>query len=383
MLSYLTSFIGPTGSGLYIFLLSFPLVILFTHIALKKFIVSLPQKIGIYLFFLFLTIDIGLVFFPFPEITPSFCLSHSDVTHWRFIPFQFLADIATYAENNQLHWINYFLYNQSFLQVIFNFFLILPLGFLGSLVFKWKFRKTLIYSFFLTVIFEILQWSALLWILDCPYRFFDIDDIMMNIAWAIVWWAITLPFRKDMFHWMKEKENKIKKNNHFIRRLFAFSIDISLSKIVSLYLVSSIATLSFSQNIATIISDFFIYFIYFVLVAYTFHGKTLGKYLFWLKVSTKEEKRPSITQLFIRSIPIIFILPLLDIGFLIFQNVTWITIQNWYENTLYLTIIFIILPLTIELSRDGRWLHDHIANTKIESKNTGLYKLYKKIFDEE
>lgn len=54
-------------------------------------------------------------------------------------------------------------------------------------------------------------------------------------------------------------------------------------------------------------------------------------------------------------------------------------VQTDVATFFYFSIIFIAIPLTIELSHDGRGIHDHLAGTKLETKETGLYKIYLKI----
>lgn len=383
MFSYFLSFLWPIGIGFYIFLFTFPTTLLFVHIVLRKMIVSVPQKIGIYLFFLFLTLVIGLVFFPFPDLTPRFCEVQSHITHWRIIPFQFLHDINKFSLDNHLSGIFWILKNQAFYQVFFNFLLLLPLGLFGTIVFRWSFKKNLAFGLLTSFCFEILQGSALFWIFACAYRFFDVDDIMLNMSGMIFGYILARPWRKDITEWMNEKENRIKKNSHFARRLLAYSIDISLIKLPAILLgLFPIIILSpITWKYLNIGLSFILAIVYFVYITHFFHGRTLGKYLFGFKIVDEEdEEKPKKKQLFIRALIPIFSLMILDFVYLTIQVFTGEQfVQTDVATFFYFSIIFIAIPLTIELSHDGRGIHDHLAHTKLETKETGLYKIYLKI----
>lgn len=100
VLSHLSNFIGPVGQGAFIFLLTFPVTFWLTHIFLKKKHISLFQKIGIYLTVCFLFLTLGLVLFPFPDFSHGFCEARVGVQVWQLTPFQFMQDIATFAQKN-------------------------------------------------------------------------------------------------------------------------------------------------------------------------------------------------------------------------------------------------------------------------------------------
>ena len=182
MISYLSYFIWPIWNWAIIFLFIFPITVFFAHFFLRKKNISVIKKVWIYLFVLFFFLALGLILFPFPDFSPWFCESRKAVQTWQFQPFQFIEDIQTFAEKHQV-WL---LRNKALFQVIFNIFLIMPLWFILALVFRFWFFKIFFVWFLTSLFFEFTQWTALYWLLPCPYRFFDVDDLMLNTFWALL-----------------------------------------------------------------------------------------------------------------------------------------------------------------------------------------------------
>ena len=101
----------------------------------------------------FLFLALGLVLFPFPDFSHGFCEARAGVQVWQLTPFQFIQDIATFAQKNQVSWIR----NKALFQVIFNIFLIFPIGFFGALFLKWGFLRILLTGFLVSLGFEAIQ----------------------------------------------------------------------------------------------------------------------------------------------------------------------------------------------------------------------------------
>ena len=201
MISYLSYFIWPIWNWAIIFLFSFPITVFFAHFFLRKKNISVIKKVWIYLFVLFFFLALGLILFPFPDFSPWFCESRKAVQTWQFQPFQFIEDIQTFAEKHQV-WL---LRNKALFQVIFNIFLIMPLWFILALVFRFWFFKIFFVWFLTSLFFEFTQWTALYWLLPCPYRFFDVDDLMLNTSWALLWFFVAFPFVKKFQRFMESK----------------------------------------------------------------------------------------------------------------------------------------------------------------------------------
>lgn len=96
--------------------------------------------------------------------------------------------------------------------MIFNILLISPIGFLGSIVFRWNFFKTLIFSFFIALFFELMQGTGVFGFFKCPYRLFDVDDLMLNTSGAVLGFLVTLPLRKETEKFLRQEKFIIQKN---------------------------------------------------------------------------------------------------------------------------------------------------------------------------
>lgn len=137
------------------------------------------------------------------------------------------------------------------------------------------------------------------------------------------------------------------------------------------------SSLSYDMNkngYVYLISDIIVIILYFGVFAYFTKGETLGKKLMGLKIVSNSDKPLNIFKLLFRSIFIYNIL--IDVIALIAICFSRSVYNNIYSigsniNTLIETIIFI----SILFSKDGRGLHDKMANTKVidtKIKNTDI-----------
>lgn len=146
--------------------------------------------------------------FPFLDFSQDFCAERAGMLDWQFTPFQFIKDIQTFAIKHSVGLAR----NKALFQVIFNILLISPLGFLGSIVFRWNFLKILIFSFFIALFFELTQGTGVFGFFECPYRLFDVDDLMLNASGAVLGFLVTLPLRKETDKFFRQEKFIIQKN---------------------------------------------------------------------------------------------------------------------------------------------------------------------------
>ena len=129
-----------------------------------------------------------LTLLPMPE-------SRHNCTNWSgngisLVPLQFVDDIlresrvdwsrpATYA---------YLLKERAFLQAFLNLLLLMPLGvylryYFGARRAWWK---ALLIIGAVTLFYEVTQLTGIYGIYDCPYRVFDVDDLMLNSVGGLI-----------------------------------------------------------------------------------------------------------------------------------------------------------------------------------------------------
>jgi putative membrane protein len=47
---------------------------------------------------------------------------------------------------------------------------------------------------------------------ECPYRLFDVDDLMLNTSGAVLGFLVTLPLRKETEKFLRQEKFIIQKN---------------------------------------------------------------------------------------------------------------------------------------------------------------------------
>jgi hypothetical protein len=77
---------------------------------------------------------------------------------------------------------------RAFLQVLFNVLLLMPLG--VYIRYFWQkrafWKHALVAGFGLSLFFEVTQLTGLYGYYSCPYRLFDVDDLMLNTSGAVI-----------------------------------------------------------------------------------------------------------------------------------------------------------------------------------------------------
>ena len=146
--------------------------------------------------------------FPFPDFSQDFCAERAGMLDWQFMLFQFIEDIQAFATKHSVGLAR----NNALFQVIFNILLISPLGFWEVLFFCWNFLKTLIFSFFIALFFELTQGTGVFGFFECPYRLFDVDDLILNTSGEVLGFLVTLPLRKETKKFLRQEKFIIQKN---------------------------------------------------------------------------------------------------------------------------------------------------------------------------
>jgi glycopeptide antibiotics resistance protein/uncharacterized RDD family membrane protein YckC len=202
-----------------------------------------------------------------------------------------IQDISTYKN---------LLENAYFYQLIYNVALTIPFGIYMRYYFKRNFKETLVYSFILSLFFELTQLSGLYGIYPRPYRIFDVDDLITNTLGGIIGYLATplfsyfLPSRETV----DEKAYLKGKNISTLRKLIAFVIDmivINILLFITHNLFKNISILStFLVQISILI------FIYFILFSYLYKGRTIGKMILKIQIKQQQKEKLGIIHLCIR-----------------------------------------------------------------------------------
>lgn len=250
----------------------------------------------IYSFILYLLTAYFLVILPLPSREEVMALTTPTT---QLIPFNFITDFI----NNSGFVLNDFstyitaLKSSQFIVPVFNIILTIPFGAYLHYYFKFSFKKTVLWSFLLSLFFELTQVTGLYFIYPRGYRLFDVDDLILNTFGGFVGYFVGslllkfLPDREEIDDTAKALGRKVS----IIRRSLAYCLDWFIATIIFV-IINTIF------NFSTNFSHYLIFMgAYFILLPYFFKGQTLGcKFLKIKIVSTKSEKL-SLLQMILRT----------------------------------------------------------------------------------
>lgn len=273
------------------FLITLPYLLLQYH---KYGSVPLIRSSIVYTFILYLLTAYFLVILPLPS-KEEVLMMPTKVP--QLIPFTFIGDfIEVFKETSG---VLSFLKSPIVYTTLFNIAITIPFGIYLRYYFKKKWYTTIIYTFLLSLYFEITQLTGLYGLYPKAYRLFDVDDLIINTLGGLIGYLITpivtifLPDR-DKIDKLSYKRGKVVS---IYRRFLAFLIDIFIFATIMFIIL---ALLNFNDFVLPLIIMTAMYYV--ILPTITSH--TLGKYLVKIKLESKNKhKHPSI---FIRQVILYF-----------------------------------------------------------------------------
>lgn len=277
--------------------LSFFLIIPWLIYSYRKYgYLSLWASIVAYSFAFYMLSALFLVLLPLPATRNTCAFQSPDTVHYNLIPFNFVRDIIN---SSSVVWSQPSTYvrlltQSAFLQALFNFLLLLPLGVYLRYFFQKKrfWKKALGFGFALSLFFETTQITGIYGIYNCPYRIFDVDDLILNSTGALFGFVIApvllalFPSRKSLI----AKGEKMQENSLVppLSQLLAVFIDYLLIKI-SWNLIVGLFT---PNGFAEFVYKTACFFILFFGVPLIWEGKTIGTNLLRFKLIHVDGEAP-------------------------------------------------------------------------------------------
>ena len=297
----------------------------------------------VYTFILYLINIYFLVILPLPTFEEAL---QNTGPYINYIPFSFVKDFileTPFVWNDPSTYLKAIL-DPSFYVVAFNILMFVPLGMYLRYYFKCSFKKTLLYSFFVSLFFELTQLTGLYFIYPNPYRLCDVDDLIQNTLGGILGFLIMgaiirfLPTREKI----DEEALEMGKKVSGLRRITVFFLDLFL------FLILSVFVSIFLEKYV-----FFVSFgIYYVLIPLIYHNATIGMKFLNLKM---EYKRVAVLFNILRYLFLFlyyFVLPWGFVLFLIYvhsqfnlQNITFLLYGSGFLFILLFYLIHFILLL--------------------------------------
>ena len=168
--------------------------------------VSKYRTLIIYSFILYMLIAFFMVSLPLPDRAST--VGNTWREHLNLIPFR---QIWLYWHNKPfgITTLKAYLVSMSLWQLLFNILLTLPFGVYMRYYFKLSLKRTILYSFLLSLFYETSQITALFGIYPGPYRLADVEDLICNTMGG----ALYLPecFRAEMRS-MRKAESQVQRS---------------------------------------------------------------------------------------------------------------------------------------------------------------------------
>lgn len=317
------------------------------------------KGIIVYSFILYLLTAYLMVILPLPSIKE---VAQYKNTGMQLEPFRFLNDIkvTTNLNLNDINSIMDFLNKSTVYTVLFNLLMTIPFGIYLRYFFKKKWWQTILWTFLLSLFFEITQLTGLYGIYPKPYRIFDVDDLIVNTMGGIVGFIITpiltmfFPTQEELNSKGYEKGKKVR----LLRRFVAFVVDV-----IFLCLFTFVFRIILHGTPAQDYNFICAIFLYYIIIPTLNNTKTFGKVIIKLEVTSIEGKF-SYLNLILRN----FIL-----AYFILYPFSWCIILSKYVPSILIYIIGIVIGayeliniLSYIIKQDGEhlFLYERMTNTK-------------------
>lgn len=260
--------------------------------------VSKKRTLIIYSLILYLLSVYFLVILPLPD-PESVTNTYRDMMQLK--PFKFVSDFLkhTSLKISEPGTYKAALFQGVFTQPVFNIIMTIPFGMYMRYYFKKSKKEVVLYSFLLSLFFEISQLSGLFGIYPGPYRLFDVDDLMLNTFGGYLGFYCA-PFIEFFFPSRDELDveaYRASQNVGYIRRYLSLLMDLFLIRIL---LALVLLIFSVKNQVVINIIEISIYIIYFVFFVYYNHGQSIMQKILHLKIVSTEDKLTK-KQLFIRT----------------------------------------------------------------------------------
>ncbi|MBG9786400.1 VanZ family protein [Brevibacillus laterosporus] len=296
------AYLVPIQTALFIFLfVAFILTVPYMIFSYRRYgYINKYRVIFLSSFLFYALCAYFLVILPLPNIIDTCSIQSPGTVYYNLRPFSFVQD---FLKETNLVWSKPATYlsalrERAFLQAAFNFLLLLPLGVYVRYFFKkgWKFALGV--GFITSLFFELTQLTALYGFYTCPYRLFDIDDLMLNTTGAVTGFFLA-PFLLIMFPPKDQLDQGInldEKPVGYIHRLLAFLIDSLIveqltSLFTALFIKDTSSTNWSNSTFQYPLITFTCFIVYFIGITYLCKGQTIGLWLLRLRlVSTAREK---------------------------------------------------------------------------------------------
>ena len=336
------------------------------------------RTIIIYSFVLYLLSAYFLIIMPLPSFE---YVSHIK-TKVQLIPFDLISKIIKTVHFDYKDISSYInvLRNPFVYQTIYNIFLTIPFGIFLRYYYKFKFKKTLLFTFLLSLFFELTQLTGIYFIYPNAYRLFDVDDLIVNTLGGIIGYIISplimklLPNRDELDMKSYKKGWRVSST----KRVITFIIDLTFvfSFICFEYLFSYVFEIYCKYYIYVLIS----LIIFFLIVPFITKGQTLGYKITNITIRNSDGTLAKRYKVLLRNMMLVIIyIPLYYYLYLLFMCINNIS-KNNYDSLIIVGYISTVIIISILIFVRNFILHKDFKYEKISK--TKLYSNIEKFDDE-
>lgn len=381
----MSAYTQPIFVALLVFaLIAFAIFIPWLIYTYRKYgFLSFSKMIIAFSFIFYFLAALFLVLLPLPETTNTCAQQQPGTQFYNLRLFQFIPDILRNSGivlSNPATWI-YTIKQPSFYQAFFNFLLLLPFGVYLRYFLKerkyWK--RAFLLGFALTLFYEVTQVTGIYGIYNCPYRIFDVDDLMLNSVGSLLGFFIA-PIILALFPKHEEvvARGKLMQAHDIVRpihRFLALVIDLVLIDIAT-----SLVFLFITQNeVLEFAVKSLLYVLFLLIVPLVMNGATIGMKLLKIRLvdtDTQQFTRRGIIRMFSAIYAVEVMMKLLAIAnnielnidspFYVFQIAVTITT---FVLAMGIGLVLIVHVLLVLFSKGKRaFFFDRVANVEATRK---------------
>nr|WP_281398427.1 VanZ family protein [Saccharopolyspora gloriosae] len=253
--------------------------------------------LSFYAFLYYLITAYCLVLMPLPSPSLDVCAEYPRMRAWQLMPGNTFRDVWKEAEH-RVTFGDLVLHNSAVIETGFNLLLLLPLG----VFLRYHFRRGPLVSLAIAagvaLSFEVTQGTGVFGLYECPYRLFDVDDLVVNVAGAMLGWVIGGPVSRALPQ-LTTLDGRVLARHPvpFGRRVVALLVDFGATVVLSGFglLAALVLDLPLWLPPFAVLGAWFV-----VLPALT--GATPGKRLLLLELVDAEGRRPAVWRLLVRAV---------------------------------------------------------------------------------
>jgi len=240
-----------------------------------------------------------LVIVPLPSRQVDVCVKYADFGRPQLTPGNTFSDIWKEAKGSvSLNAL--VLHNSAVWETGFNLLLLLPLGMYLHYHFRRGFWTAAAIGLGVACFFELTQLTGLWGIYPCPYRLFDVDDIIVNSLGCMLGWALAGPITR----WLPTLDSidvraLARVPVPFGRRLLALLLDAVGFSFCLPFAAGLWYLLGGSSLNSAFLVGLLVFVVWFVLTPWV-TGATVGKHILRLRLVDSDDKRPAPWRLVVR-----------------------------------------------------------------------------------